>query len=357
MKLYVILAGAICFVTVGTILFLTLDQKTDAVLQNNSEINHAKHFQIYKINNKKILVDGAQRKLDVGINSIKIPAERLVLFSSTHVAFLDKLNQTEKIVGIAWANTYDWYIPNIEKRFAEKTIVDIGTANNPNYDIITSLKPDLVFLVGGAGMWETHAKKLDEIGIDYVIVSEWMEEDPVGKFEWIKFFGFLTDSYDLAEKIFSDELNDAEKISQKTKNNEKPTVLWAGIFNGIAFVPRMQSYPANAVIDANANYVFLDLNGTGSAQISLEELLVRAKNAQIMVYSGAFLNHTDQIVSQYPILSKIRPIQECNVYSFQPWYWQATDEYGMFAADMAAIAHPDTFADYQLQLFKKAECI
>ena len=278
------------------------------------------------------------------------------MFSSTHAAFLDRLNQTEKIVGISWANTYDWYIPSIEKKFIDKTITDIGTANNPNYEVITSLKPDLVFLVGGTGMWEGHAKKLDEIGIDYVVVSEWMEEVPIGKFEWIKFFGFLTGSYDLAEKTFEDERHNAEKISQKTKNNERSNVLWAGIFNGIAFIPRMQTYAANAIIDANANYIFSDLNGTGSTQTSLEDLLVRAKNAQIMVYSSAFVNHTDQIISQYPILAKIKPIQECNVYSFQPWYWQATDEYAMFAADMAAIAHPNTFPDYQLQLFKKAEC-
>src|SRR3989338_3221028 len=162
MKLYVMLIGVICFVVIGIALFIILEQKAYVVSQNDSDINYAKHFQISKSNGGQILVDGAQRKLDVGNkNSIDIPAKRLVLFSSTHAAFLDRLNQTEKIVGISWANTYDWYIPSIEKKFIDKTITDIGTANNPNYEVITSLKPDLVFLVGGTGMCEGHAKKLD----------------------------------------------------------------------------------------------------------------------------------------------------------------------------------------------------
>jgi len=354
MKSYFVLIGIASVIVVGMILLVTTEQKTDLVSQNTSDINHAKHFQIYKNNNEYILVDGAQRKLDT--NSIDIPAKRLVLFSSTHAAFLDRLDQTEKIVGIVWANSYNWYIPSIKNGFEQKTITDVGTANNPNYDIITSLEPDLVLLVGGTGMWETHAKKLDEIGINYAIVSEWMEEEPLGKFEWIKFFGFLTGSYDFAQKTFEESKHSAEKISQKTQNSKKPNLLWAGVFNGIAFVPRTQTYAANAIIDANANNVFADLNGTGSAQISLEELLVRAKDVQIMVYTGDFVNHTDQIISQYPILAKLRPIQECNVYSFEPWYWQQVDKYDAFAADMAAIAHPEAFSGYHLQLFQKAEC-
>lgn len=357
MKSYVILAGMLSIVIFGIIVITIQEQKTDKTISYDSDIVHANHFQIYETNNGYILLDGAQRKIEIDDkNSIHLPARRLVLFSSTHAAFLDKLNQTGKIVGIAWANSYDWYISSIKNGFADKSITDIGTANNPNYDVIASLRPDLVLLVGGLGMWETHAKKLDELGIDYVVVSEWMEEDTLGKFEWIKFFGILTGSYDLAKKIFDDELYYVKKISQKTIHNEKPSILWAGVFNGIAFVPRVQTYAVNAINEANANYVFSDLNGTGSSQLSLEELLVRGKNADILIYTSAFVNHTSQITSQYQTLAKLKPILQCSVYSFHPRYWQSADEYGMFAADMAAMAHPDVFPEHRLQLFQKAEC-
>ncbi len=354
MRMNFIIISISSIVIIGIISLLTSEQKTEHVVQNESEINFAKHFQIYKNSTEYILVDSAQRKFDSDL--LKIPVNRMVLFSSTHAAFLDRLNQTEKIVGIAWAGSYDWYITSIKNGFEEKTITDIGTANNPNYDVITSLEPDLVLLVGGTGMWETHAKKLDELGINYVVVSEWMEKDSIGKFEWIRFFGFLTGVYNSGTEIFEDSKRNVENILQKTKNDKKPNFLWGGVFNGIAFVPRTDTYAANAISDVNANNAFSDLNGTGSAQISLEELLVRGKNSQIMVYTGGFINNTNQITSQYPILAKLRPIQECNVYSFEPWYWQQADEYSAFMTDMAAIVHPEEFSDYQLQLFKKAEC-
>lgn len=343
---------------------VNIDQKDQSVRKHSSsiQIEKAKNFDIIVEDDVTFLIDGANRKLVLDTDEtitkdhITIPANRIVVFSSTHVALMDRLELTDKIVGVAWGNTHEWFIPSIKKGLADGIIHDIGISNNPDYEKIVALNPDLVILNGGTGLWEKHAKKLDELGIPYVVNSEWLEDDPLGRFEWIKFFAVLTNTEEKAARIYESAKAETNTTLEKTSSLESPKVLWAGVFQGTVFVPRSDSYVGTIIKEANGDYIFDDINGTGGAQISIEELIYRGKNSDVWVFSSDFINSTKDIVSIHPLLKELRPVQDCNVYSFQPWYWQRLDRYEEFANDVAAILHPQEFADYQLTQFKKITC-
>jgi iron complex transport system substrate-binding protein len=329
--------------------------------ETSLEITKAKYFKIYNDEQKIILVDGANRKIPLSYetdeNSLQVPANRIIVFSSTHAAFMDRLGIADKIVGVTGGNSNDWYIDSVTSDLDSGRIKDVGLSTNPNYDQIVALDPDVVILTGGIGMWENHGKKLDELGIPFVVVSEWMEDDPLGKFEWIKVFSIITGTEDSAVDLFDIVSEKTKTIFEKVSESEKPQVLWAGVFKGTAYVPRDNSYVGEIIRLANADYIFKDFSGSGSAQISIEELLLRSNDADILVYSSDFVDTTSDITSIHPLLSELRPIQNCNVYSFQPWYWQSVDKYDDFANDVAAIMHPELFSDYQLKQFKKVSCV
>ncbi len=325
------------------------------------EISKAKNFEIYKDGQKIVIIDGASRKISLSYetngNSLQIPVNRIVIFSSTHAAFMDRLGVTNKIVGVTDGNNQDWYIDSIKSGLDSGTIKDVGLSTNPNYDEIVALDPDIVILTGGTGLWEDKGKKLDELGIPFVVVSEWMEDDPLGKFEWIKVFSIITGTEDSAVVLFDSIVEKTVAVFEKVSKSEKPQVLWAGVFGGTAYVPNNNSYAGEIIRLTNADYVFNDLSGSGSAQISIEELLFRGKDADILVYSSDFVDNTNDITDIHPLLSELGPIQKCNVYSFQPWYWQSVDKYDDYVNDVAAIMHPELFSDYQLKQFKKVSCV
>lgn len=346
--------------------------KTSYVLSSSDKKDHtssiqiqkAKHFTIHDDGRNTILIDGAERKLALSNksedqdkeNSIFIPAKRLVVFSSTHAAYLNRLGITDMIVGVAGGNIQEWFIKPIKDGLENNTIKDLGVADNPDYDQMVTLNPDLVVLVGGTGLWEKHAKKLDELGIPYVVSSEWLEDDPLGRFEWIKFFGILTGTESIANTIFEETEDSTESLFDSIKQNESPKAVWASVFNGIVYIPRNNSYVGQILKDANSDYVFSDIGGSGSAEINIEEFVFRARNADIFVFSGSFVNSTGEIISIHPLLAQIGPIQKCNVYSFQPWYWQSADKYDEYAHDVVAMIHQNHFYQYQLKQFKKVEC-
>jgi iron complex transport system substrate-binding protein len=339
----------------------SLDKKDHT---SSIQIQKAKHFTTYDNGKDTVLIDGAERKLILSNksgdqnkeNNVVIPTKRLVVFSSTHAAYLNRLGIADRIVGITGGNTQEWFIKPIKDGLENNTIKDLGVADNPDYDQLVALNPDLVVLVGGTGLWEKHAKKLDELGIPYVVSSEWLEDDPLGRFEWIKFFGVLTGTESIADTVFEETIESTESLFDSVKQNKSPKVVWAGIFNGIVYVPRNSSYVGQILKDANSDYVFSDINGSGSAEISIEELVFRARNADVFVFSGGFVNSTDEITSIHPLLAKLSPIQKCNVYSFQPWYWQSADRYDEYAHDVVAMIHQNDFEHYQLKQFKKVEC-
>lgn len=325
-------------------------------------IENAERFSVSYDGTNKILTDGADRTLvlthdDVtSENQIQIPVERIVIFSSTHAAFMDRLEITDKIVGVAWGGNYNWYIDDIKDGLQSGAIRDIGVGNNPNYDEIVSLQPDLVVLVGGEGLWEKHAKKLDELKIPYVVNSEWLENTALGRFEWIKFFSIFVDKEDEAQKIYSEVKAKTSEIFSHVSESDTPTVLWAGVFRGTAYVPKGGSYIGEVLKNVNSKYAFEDLEGTGSLQISLEELVFKGSTSDFLIYSSDAVSSTSDIISINPILSRLGSIQNCQVYAFEPWYWQKIDRLDDFVNDIAAILHPEVFAGYELKQFKKVAC-
>lgn len=327
------------------------------------DIEKAKNFHVAYTGSNKILHDGANRTITLvpitdtrQDGNILIPVSRMIIFSSTHAALIDRLGISDKIVGVAWDGNYEWYIGSIKEGLKNGRIKDVGPSNDPNYDEIVTLKPDLVVLVGGTGLWEKHAKKLDELGINYVVNSEWLEEDPLGRFEWIKFFSLFTNDENKAAEIYSEAKAKTLETSKRVSELERTDVLWAGVFRGSVYIPRAESYAGKIINITNGNYVFNDMTGTGSAQISLEELVLRGNDADILIYSSTTVNKTSDITAVSPLLAELKPIQTCRVYAFQPWYWQTIDRINDYMNDVAAILHPDAFQGYELKQFKKVDC-
>ena len=64
----------------------------------------------------------------------------------------------------------------------------MGYGQGINYEKVVSLDPDVVFLYGVEGNVTSIAEKLGELGIQVVYCAEYLEQDPLGKAEWIRFF-------------------------------------------------------------------------------------------------------------------------------------------------------------------------
>lgn len=329
-------------------------------------VKYAKNFDIEDHGSYKILKvkhDGEwytyvlyrDKKPDVEGVPIKIPVKRLVVMSSTHLAQLKAINATDCIVGFMWGGRYRIHLEDIAKKLENGEIVDVGSPNAPDYERILALNPDLV-VIYVTEYNEQVKRKLEELKIPYIVDSEWRESDPLGRAEWVKFFAALTDKEEEAEKYFSKVERDVLEVKKIVEGSEKPKLVWFSIWKGVVYVPRGESYVAKMAEYANAEYVFSDLNGTGSAKVTLEDLLLRGSDADVAVYASYRVKNVSDLLEIDSRLSEIKPVKTGRIYRISEDYWQLgllhTD---IVVKDLAAISHPDKFKDYKPRFFVKLE--
>jgi len=322
-------------------------------------VKYAENFAIEYHSNYKILKvkDGDawktyilyhDKKPDVEGIAIKIPVKRIVVTSSTHLALLEAINATDCVVGYTYGGGYRLYFPDIVKKLKTGEIADLGPPNTPDYEKLVELHPDLVVCVSGYN--EEIKKKLEELGIPYVVNSEWLEKDPLARNEWVKFFAALLDKEDEAGRYFSGVEENVKAVENAVNSTKKVNLLWASIYRGKVYVPGGDSYVAKMAEYAGCNYLF-NMPGAGSKIISLEDLLVKGEKADVMVYSSTVKSLKD-IKEVDSRLADLGVFKEKRVYNITPDYWQlGLLHVNVVIKDLAAIAHPDQFKDYTPRFF------
>lgn len=212
----------------------------------------------------------------------------------------------------------------------------------------------MAFVYSGTYGLHPMMKKFDELKIKYAINNEYLEEDPFGRMEWIKFIAAFYDKEDLAEKYFDDAVKKAEKTTKKIANDKKPKVAWGMVYKGKVYVPKPDSYVGKMIDMADGDYVFKNekiINGT----VTLEEFYAKAKDADILIYSSLNQNSPTlkSVIDQAPILEKIKPVTDKKVWCFNPDYYQSVDKTDELITDLAAIFHSDMYKGYNVKHYIK----
>lgn len=224
---------------------------------------------------------------------IKTPLSRSVVYSSVHCSLLDELGATSSIVGVCDKE----YIktPRINELCNKGKIADCGSSMSPNIEKIIDLNSDAVLLSpfensGGYG-------RIENIGIPIIECADYMETSPLGRAEWIKFYGMLTGKEQAADSLFSIIEKQYQILKQKTQNvSHRPTVISELKYSSAWYVPGGQSTMARLIEDAGADYVFSYTQGSGSIPLSFETVLDKGQKADFWLIK--YNQKTDKTYSE-----------------------------------------------------------
>jgi iron complex transport system substrate-binding protein len=131
---------------------------------------------------------------------LRIPLNKIVVTSTTHIPSLEALGEENSLVGFPNLK----YISSKKTRdnISEGRVKELGNNQDINTEVLLELAPDVV--VGFS--LEGNNKSLQIIkntGIPVLINADWKETHPLGKAEWIKFFGALYNKTQQADSIFN----------------------------------------------------------------------------------------------------------------------------------------------------------
>ena len=286
-------------------------------------------------------------------------AKRVVCMSSSHIAMLDAIGAVENVVGVSGKD----FISNSHIVANRHAIADVGYDGNINFELLVAQQPDIVLLYGVTGACSMQSK-LDELGIPYIYIGEYVEEDPLGKTEWLVALAEIVGCRQAGLSYFSalPQRYEALRDMAAAATSSKPKVMLNTPYADSWFMPSVTSYMARLIRDAGGDYIYQKNTSSHSLPIDMEEAAMLTAEADIWLHVEGVSSLQD-LRNQYPRFANMPCVMRGAVYNNdrlrEPGkgndYWESgVVQPDIVLRDLIRIFHPELLAD-ELVYYRKIE--
>lgn len=304
------------------------------VYEKTMELKYAENFQVdyyeggytmllLPMEHTKFLVvpEGMEEPsgLEKDIIVLNRPIQNLYVVASSVMDMFQELDSLDTIA-FSGQKEENWYIEGAKKAMQEGKMQYAGKYNQPDYERIVSGNCSLAI----ENMMISHApevkEKLNEFGIPVMIERSSYETHPLGRVEWVKFFGALLGKEKEAEQIFQKQ----EEILKKVTGEEKTGKTVAFFFvtsNGMIQVRQSNDYIPKMIELAGGTYVFSDLGEDSTKRstinMQVEEFYNGAKDADFLIYNSSIdggVKNLEQLLEKCDVLKDFKAVKEGNVW-------------------------------------------
>lgn len=285
---------------------------------------------------------------------VRTPLESNVVFTAPHCQLMYELGCKNAITGVcdkAYIN-----IPNIKERVklsdgkastsdTDKVIIDCGSSMQPDIERIIALKPEGLLISpfensGGYG-------KLDKLHIPIIETADYMETSPLGRAEWMKFYGLLFKSEERSDSLFSSI--EKEYLALKAEAAKLPqglSILTERKMGSVWYVPGGKSTMGILLKDANAKYIFADDTHSGSLAYGPERILSKGTQVDVWAFKyfgGKALSKND-LLAEYEGYKVLKAFNSNSIYqvdtSTQPYFELTSFHPEILLREFIILAHP-----------------
>lgn len=270
-------------------------------------------------------------------------AMRIACVSSTYIAMLDALGAADRIVA---ASSKEYITtPSIVNRINQ--IYDIGFEGSFNYETLIASNPDLVLLYGiyGNSSIET---KLTKLNIPYLYISDYLEESPLGKAEWIMAVAEVTGTGDKAAQIWEQipsRYNRLKKIVQDSVTT-RPRVMLNTPYGDSWFMPPSNSYMVTLITDAGGDYIYTHNHSGMSLPIDMEQAYMLTSECDYWLNTGTY-GTIDELQQRYPRIADAPCVSQRHIYNNT----RLTNTAGGNDFYESGVIHPDIILHDLVQIF------
>lgn len=327
-------------------------------------------------------------------DTVRTPVERSAVFIAPHCQLMYELGCQQAIRGVCDLDYIN--IPDVKKRAAAgkasagnvssgnvsaenasagNSIVDCGSSMAPDIERIIALKPEAILLSpfensGGYG-------KLDKLHVPIIEAADYMESSPLGRAEWMKFYGMLFGNEEgrgkreegksngisgscesKADSLFAKIEKEYLKLKAEAAGYPKGlSILTERKTGNVWYVPGGQSTIGILLKDANARYIFEDDQHSGSLAMSPEQILAKGKQVDVWAFKyfgGAPLSQV-QLLQEYDGYKALAAFCWGNIYqvdtSTVPYFELTSFHPELLLREFIILAHGERFG--KLRFYKK----
>lgn len=273
---------------------------------------------------------------------LRVPLSRSLVYSSVHTSLMGQLGAENAIAGVCDIKYF--HMPFIRDGYASGRIADCGTSTNPDIERIIDLHPDAILLSpyqnnNGYG-------RIEKLGIPIIECADYMEESPLGRAEWMLFYGRLFGMTTRADSLFAvvDSSYNSLK-SRAAKSQECPLVMSDMMYASTWYIAGGKSITGRLYTDAGGRYAFADEEYASALPMSIEKVYDRAGNADVWLikYNREKDMTFADLAKENRAYTHFRPYRLRNVYGCNtgklPFYEETPFRPDYLLSDLLRIFH------------------
>lgn len=324
--------------------------------ESSMELQYAKNFSVddyeggYKIlktmDGTQILVVPEEKEVPDGIGKdvvvVKQPVKNLYVVSSSIMDIFSKLDAMDTI-RLSSQKEEDWYVQDAKDAMERGDILYAGKYSKPDYELIVSENCSLAI----ENTMITHSPEVSEMLADFdiptMIEYSSYESHPLGRVEWVKFFGALIGKDELAQKIFNEEVRLVDEVTSVEKT-DKTVAFFYVTSNGLIQVRSSSDYVPKMINLAGGNYIPTNIGDPDSKRstvsMQIEDFYDQAKDVDFIIYNSSIdggIGSVQGLLDKCAVLKDFKAVKEGNVWCTTNDMYQQSMSIGYLIHDMHAM--------------------
>lgn len=280
--------------------------------------------------------------LDDDIVVLFQPLDRIYLAATSAMDLFRALDSVGDI-RLSGEKASGWYIDEAKQALEDGSMLYAGKYSAPDYELIYSEGCDLA--IESTMIYHTPEVKeqLENLGIPVLVERSSYESDPLGRMEWLKLYGVLLGKEELAEKLFSQEVDALSDVVGQ-ENTGKTVAFFYITTTGAVNVRKSGDYVAKMIEMAGGTYIFSDLGDNGNAlstmNMQMEAFYDGAKDADVLIYNSAIdgeLYTMDELLAKSPLLADFKAVKNGDVWCTGKNLFQEPMGLGKLIADIHTV--------------------
>mgnify|MGYP004523982301 FL=1 len=290
---------------------------------------------------------------------LKQPVQNMYLVSSAVMDIFSKLDAIDTL-RFSSQTEDNWYVDDAKQAMEDGSLIYAGKYSKPDYELIVSEGCSLAIENSMIFHSPEVIEMLESFDIPVMVEYSSYESHPMGRVEWIKFFGALVDKEDEAQRIFDEQIDILDSVAAN-ENTGKMVAFFYITSNGLVQVRQSNDYIPKMIELAGGRYIFDNLGDPESKRstmnMQVEEFYDGAKDADYIIYNSTIdggLSSVDELIDKCPVLADFKAVKDGNVWCTTNDMYQQSMSIGYMIKDIHSMLC-DGDEDDMTYLFKLAD--
>lgn len=325
---------------------LTFSERVSLKYAEQFAIDHYEngYSLIHTMNGESFLLVPEGEKIPDGLSEnisvIEKPVDNIYLAATSAMGLFAELEQADA-VKFSGTKADDWYIDYAREAMENGTMLYAGKYREPDYEMLLENECELSIQSTMLDHAPEVKDKLIELGIPVFVDYSSYESHPLGRSEWIKVYGEMTDTDELANELFNAQSDKLQSISEKS--TDKTVAFFYISTSGQAVTRKSGDYVTKMIELAGGKNVFEylgDNKASSSVTIEMEKFYTQAKDADFIIYNstiGGEVTTIAELIAKNELLADFRAIKNGNVWCTKENLFQETMKLGTVISDFHSI--------------------